>query len=158
MIGFGNGGAMLVNGWSASFEAQNVSPFGTSAPFADVSDVHQPPGTLAKHVVSSKPQIQRQPVSYFFEPGQDEPAFLTDGSPVDVRYEYPGNVSRVGKVSFEQYSDGGLIDDEIMVGDYALNWQGGVTLSELTARLVPAVLLSGDPWLLLDGQAVAIFA
>ena len=158
MIGFGNGGSILISGWSASFHAQNVSPLGTSALSADMSYVNAEPGVLAKQVVSSRPQIQRQPVSYFFEPGQDEPSFLTDGSAVDVRYEYPGgDTARVGKVSFEGYSDGGLIDDEIMVGDYTLSWQGGVPLSDLTVRVVPALLLSGQPWVLLDGRGVAVF-
>lgn len=158
MIGFGNGGQLALPNWSAQF--QSVGPFGTSNEAAEITSIYDPVGSSSKYVASVTPQLRAQPAFLFFDPSLGEPDYLSNGEAVVTAYTYPssGDVTyaRQGRIRVSQYGDGGLIDDEIMVGNVVLEWEGGVLLSDLTLAVVNAVLLTGEEWVTLEGPTVGV--
>ena len=134
-IGFGNGGNLLINtstAWAASF--QSIQPFTIQNATGDITAINVTGGTLRTQITSSRPAIQPQPASFFFDPELGEQPELTNGADiVDCLLSYPGsNLNRKGTLSISGYTDGGLIDDEVMVGELTMNWRGGVTLASIT--------------------------
>ena len=132
-IGFGNGGNLAIPNWSASF--QSVQPFTLQAAVGDITSIDSANGVLRKQIGSGRHQIQPQTASFFFDPELGEHASLTDGSVIaDAQVSYPSgtNKNRKGNIYVTGYGDGGLIDDEIMVGEVTILWEGGVLLSAIT--------------------------
>ena len=132
-IGFGNGGNLSIPNWTASF--QSVQPFALQAAVGDITSIDAVNGTLRKQIGSGRHQIQPQSASFFFDPELGEDASLTNGAVIaDAQITYPSgtNKNRKGNVYVTGYTDGGLIDDEIMVGEVTLLWEGGVLLSAIT--------------------------
>ena len=132
-IGFGNGGNLSIPSWSASF--QGVQPFALQAAVGDITAINSINGTLRKQIGSGRHQIQPQSASFFFDPELGEQPLLTDGSVIaDGLITYPSgtNKNRKGNIYVTGYTDGGLIDDEIMVGEVTILWEGGVLLSAIT--------------------------
>ena len=132
-IGFGNGGNLTIPSWSASF--QSVQPFTLQAAVGDITSIDSGNGVLRKQIGSGRHQIQPQTASFFFDPELGETTNLTDGSVIaDAIVLYPSgtNKNRKGNIYVTGYTDGGLIDDEIMVGEVTILWEGGVTLAAMT--------------------------
>ena len=135
-IGFGNGGQMLIataQPWNASF--QSIQPFATEAVDGDVTPINAANGTLRSFVGSGRHAVQPQEGSFFFDPELGEQPELTNGAPItDCIMTYPSgtNKNRKGVLYVTGYADGGLIDDEIMVGNLRWRWQGGVKLEDIT--------------------------
>ena len=146
----------MVPEWSAAF--RGITPFRTESEAADISAVQSAPGVLSTAVVATKPRIVPQTIEYFFDPELTEPATLTNGTPIPgFQLTYPSSRARSGTIRVTGYRDGGLIDDEIMVGTADVLWEGGVTLDELTSTVVgTAVLLSGEQWVDLNNNRVSI--
>ena len=132
-IGFGNGGNLIITGWTTLF--QSVQPFQIQHASGDITSIDSANGVLRKMIGSGRGGIQPQTAAFFFDPEGTEPAFLTDGSlQTAVEYKYPdtGTFNRKGDLYINGYQDGGLLDDEIMVGEVTLLWEGGVTLAAMT--------------------------
>lgn len=137
-IGFGNGGNLTIPNWTASF--QSVQPFALQAAQGDITPIDQTNGTLRRQIGSGRHQIQPQTASFFFDPELGEHASLTDGSQIaNAQITYPSgtNKNRKGNIYVTGYTDGGLIDDEIMVGEVTILWEGGVLLSAITDQTPP---------------------
>ena len=131
-LGFGNGGNMTIAGWTALF--QSVQPFTLQAATGDVTSIDSANGTLRKMIGSGRHAIQPQTGSFFFDPSGTEIATLTNGAPIaDCIMAYPdATTNRKGTLYVTGYTDGGLIDDEIMVGEVTWQWEGGVPLAAMT--------------------------
>ena len=135
-IGFGNGGNLLINTatpWSASF--QSIQPFALQAVDGDVTPINSPNGTLRAMIGSGRHAIQPQTASFFFNPETTEQPELTNGAAITecvITYPSGTDKNRKGTLYITGYQDGGLIDDEIMVGEITMRWQGGVPLSDIT--------------------------
>ena len=130
-IGFGNVGNIAYADWVASY--QSISPFGYSYASADVTAIDAADDILRAKLMSGRPNGKDITCSYFYDPAATKIPSNTVTKGV-LTMTYPSQATpRLQDAFLSDWQDGGLIDDEIQIGEVVFMLAGSDAIDDPSA-------------------------
>ena len=132
-IGFGNAGDISYADWAASY--QSVGAFGYSYATADVTAIDAADALLRVKLMSGRPNAKDITCSYFYDPDTTAlPSNVTTKGVLTMTHpNNPGGSPRLQDAFLSDWQDGGLIDDEIQIGEVVFVLAGGDAIDDPSA-------------------------